>query len=178
MKLKKKNLLTTSDGIYIEIYTQKTGSFVRVPLPEYISPIVARYSRKAGAYILPRLSGSNMNLQIKKIIELKGWVNPIPKYRHRQGKLIELKNPKGNSFRFCDHITAHTMRRTAITSLLILGVPEIVVRKISGHAAGSAEFYRYVSIADEFLNHEVKKAFSYFASERNVLTIKTEKSTF
>ena len=50
------------------------------------------------------------------------------------------------------------MRRTAITSLLILGVPEQVVRKISGHAAGSKEFYKYVSIAEAYLSKEVQQA--------------------
>ena len=50
------------------------------------------------------------------------------------------------------------MRRTAITTLLILGVPEIVVRSVSGHAPGSKEFYKYVSLAQSYLNKEVKNA--------------------
>ena len=50
------------------------------------------------------------------------------------------------------------MRRTAITTLLIMGVPEMVVRKISGHAPGSKEFYRYVSVAEDYMNQEVKNA--------------------
>ena len=51
------------------------------------------------------------------------------------------------------------MRRTAITTLLIMGVPELIVRKISGHAPGSKEFYCYVSVAQDYMNQEVKIAY-------------------
>jgi hypothetical protein len=51
------------------------------------------------------------------------------------------------------------MRRTAITTLLILGVPENIVRKISGHAPGSKEFYKYIGLAQEYMNQEVCKAY-------------------
>ena len=50
------------------------------------------------------------------------------------------------------------MRRTAITTLLLLGVDEISVRRISGHAAGSKEFYRYVVVVQEYMNAKVKEA--------------------
>jgi intergrase/recombinase len=51
------------------------------------------------------------------------------------------------------------MRRTAITTLLILGVPENIVRKVSGHAPGSKEFYKYVGLAQEYMNQEISKAY-------------------
>ena len=41
-------------------------------------------------------------------------------------------------------ITTHTMRRTAITTLLSLGMDEQAVRDVSGHSASSKEFFRYV----------------------------------
>ncbi len=98
-------------------------------------------------------------------MEKAGWLYSVPKFRNRRGRPVEIKNKMGNSFRFCDHITAHTMRRTAITTLLILGVPEMVVRKISGHAAGSQELHRSVSIAQDYLEQEVKKAYSLLAPD-------------
>lgn len=72
---------------------------------------------------------------------------------------MEIKNKNGSSWKFHQHITAHTMRRTAITTLLILGVPELIVRKISGHAPGSKEFYKYVAISQQYLNQEVQNAY-------------------
>ena len=68
---------------------------------------------------------------------------------------MELKNKHGKGFRFCDHITAHTMRRTAITTLLLLGVEENMVRTISGHSPGSKEFYKYVALVQNYLNQQV-----------------------
>ncbi len=115
---------------------------------------------------MPRLSNTNLNKQVKNLIEKAGWIYNLPKIRHRQGKPIEIKNSKGSSYRFCDHITTHTMRRTAITTLLMMGVPETMVRKISGHAAGSKEFYKYVSVVQDYMNEKVR-----FAEMQNLLSI-------
>lgn len=155
MNLKKKNLVYTGDEVYLNLCTQKTGTEVKIPLPGYAVDIVKKYNKKAGQYILPRLSVSNLNIQIKKLIEKAGWSYPLTKLISRQGKLTELKDHNSKGWCFHQHITAHTMRRTAITTLLIMGVPELIVRKISGHAPGSKEFYRYVAIAQEYMNHEV-----------------------
>lgn len=87
--------------------------------------------------------------------------------------MTELKTIETRSWQFHQHITAHTMRRTAITTLLILGVPEIVVRKISGHAPGSKEFFKYVSIAQEYMNIEVKKAQQKLMELPGIFSLKT-----
>ncbi len=163
--LKKKNISITPDGTYLNVNTQKTGAMVSIPLPEYAIDIINKYKRKAGINILPRLSNSNLNKQIKQVIEIAGWSYSLPKFRNQRGRPVEIKTKMDNSFRFCDHITAHTMRRTAITTLLILGVPEMVVRKISGHAPGSQEFYRYVSVAQDYLDQEVKRAYSVLSPD-------------
>ena len=74
-----------------------------------------------------------------------------------KGKWIEQKKEGNQSWKYYDHLSSHTMRRTAITTLLVLGVPEQVVRRVSGHAPGSKEFYKYVVIAQEILNTEVQQ---------------------
>lgn len=51
------------------------------------------------------------------------------------------------------------MRRTAITTMLSLGVPEQIVRKISGHSPMSKEFFRYVAVAQTYQDQEVTKMF-------------------
>ena len=159
MNLQKKNIVYSGDDIYLKLFTQKTGAEVKIPLPAYAVEIIKRYKVKAGKYILPRLSVTNLNIQIKKLIDKAGWNYPLTKTLSKQGKLTEVKNPNGKVWCFHQHITAHTMRRTAITTLLIMGVPELVVRKISGHAPGSKEFYRYVSVAQDYMNQEVKIAY-------------------
>ncbi len=159
MSLQKKNIVYSGEGVYLKLFTQKTGTEVNIPLPAYAIEIINRYKTKAGKYVLPRLSVTNLNIQIKKLIEKAGWNYPLTRAVSRQGKLTELKKSNGKAWCFHQHFTAHTMRRTAITTLLIMGVPELVVRKISGHAPGSKEFYRYVSIAQDYLNQEVKIAY-------------------
>lgn len=62
--------------------------------------------------------------------------------------------------RFCDKMSSHMMRRTAITTLLILGMPEHLVRKISGHSYASNCFNRYVHYAQPYLDKEIDKVYS------------------
>jgi integrase len=165
MALKKSNIVNTEKEVYLIIQTKKTGTEVKIPLPDYAIKIIERYKRKAGKYVLPRLSVTNINIQVKKLIEKAGWSHTLIKTINRPGKVIEIKNSNGTTWKFHQHITAHTMRRTAITTLLIMGVPELIVRKISGHAPGSKEFYRYVAIAQEYLNREVQSAFNKLVDE-------------
>ena len=40
-----------------------------------------------------------------------------------------------------------------------MGVPEIMLRRISGHAANSPEFYRYVEYAQRFIDEETDRVF-------------------
>jgi integrase len=159
MNLKCKHLQKTAMGYHLLIHAQKTATPVQVPVPDYLITIVRKYRHETGSYLLPRLSSTNLNKQVKLLCQEAGWKAPLPKIRHRRGKAIEIRSERGLPLRFCDQVTAHTMRRTAITTLLIMGVPELVVRRISGHAPGSREFYRYVVIAQNYLNHHVRNAY-------------------
>lgn len=173
MKLKKTHLIKTESGTLLSLFTEKTGAEVRIPLPDYALEIIYRYRNKAGKYLLPRLSSENLNVQVKRLIQLAGWDYSVPKHRSYRGRMEEIKTASGKTWPFYRHITAHTMRRTAITTLLILGVPENMVRKISGHAPGSKEFYKYVGIADEYLQQEVKKAYQKLVATAVLPVIET-----
>ncbi len=158
MRLKKQHLQFTDYGVNVLLHTQKTGAEVNIPLPDYAVAIYKKYTKQAGIYVLPRISDGHLNKQIKEVIKRAGWNYNLPKIKHKQGEQVEIKNKKGECYKFYEHITVHTMRRTAITTLLLLGVHENTVRRISGHAAGSKEFYKYVVIVQDFLNAEVKNA--------------------
>ncbi|HWH61820.1 MAG TPA: tyrosine-type recombinase/integrase [Ginsengibacter sp.] len=159
MRLKKSDLQFTDHGAFVILNTSKTAAQVKIPLPQYVLEIINKYKSKTGKYVLPRLANSNLNLQLKSLMQTAGWVYNLPKVRYRQGKPVELKNKQGNTYRFCDHITAHTMRRTAITTLLLMGVEENIVRTISGHSPGSKEFYKYVAVVQNYLNKQVITAY-------------------
>ncbi len=159
MGLKKSNIITSGDNTFLSVYTKKTGTEVRIPLPGYAIEIIHRNRYRSSRHLLPQVSVTNLNIQFKKIVLLAGWDHSIPKMLSYRGRMIEVRTADGHTWPFYQHITAHTMRRTAITTLLTMGVPENIVRKISGHAPGSREFYKYVGLAQEYLNQEVLKAF-------------------
>ncbi len=168
--LKKTNIQHTSEGVNVVLHTQKTGAEVKIPLPEYAVAIISKYNKKAGRYVLPHLSDTNLNLQIKVLMKKAGWDYSLPKIRHRRGEPVEIQTKSKETYRFYDHITAHTMRRTAITTLLLMGVDENSVRRISGHAPGSKEFYRYVIIVQDFLNAKLRDAYTKLLSNDHFIT--------
>lgn len=159
MNLQKKHLNIRDGKGYISIYTQKTTCRVYIPIPDYCLNIIDRYKKYHTAYLLPRIQTFILNKHLKQIGALAGWDWPIQKIRSRQGKIVELKNEKGGTWKFYQHLSAHTMRRTAITTLLMMGVDEAVVRKISGHAAGSKEFNKYIALSEGYIDNQVQMAF-------------------
>jgi integrase len=157
--LSKSNLENINDRFYIKIQSKKTQTFTRVKLPIYAAAILNKYSKCYSHKILPPINKVVMNKKIKKLMEIYGFTEQHDKYRQRRGiseKLFKNKNAK-TGYRFCDLISTHTMRRTAITNLLSEGLNEQMVRQISGHAANSKEFFRYVAFAQTFIDTEIDK---------------------
>jgi integrase len=159
--LKKTNLRMVNGQYYLVVRSVKTSTDTLVKLPPYAVDILSRYA-KLKKSLLPPFNKVNLNKYIKRLLELAGFTQPVQITRGRRGKTTALKNPREpqKTFRFCDVATTHTMRRTAITTMLSLGVPEQVVRKISGHAPGSKEFYRYVFWAQTYQDQEVDQMFA------------------
>ena len=54
------------------------------------------------------------------------------------------------------------MRRSCITIMLTSGMPEYVVRKISGHTSDSKSFFRYVNLAQSLMDREIEKMHKHF----------------
>jgi len=52
------------------------------------------------------------------------------------------------------------MRRTSITTMLTLGMPELLVRRISGHSRNSTSFQKYVAFSQNFMDTEIDKIYS------------------
>lgn len=158
LRISSTHIQHTTDTVLLSLHTQKTGSEISIPLPAYAIQIMQRNKKKGSRYLLPGISCTNLNIGIKKLMKKAGWDYYLPKIRYRRGEPIEIRNKKGETYRFYEHISSHTMRRTAITTLLLLGVEENTVRRISGHAAGSKEFYRYVVVIQNYLTAKVKAA--------------------
>lgn len=152
--LTKRNLEKMEDNYYISTFSQKTNVPTRILLPKYAIEIIKRNTTRT-TKLLPFPNKVLFNKSLKFLGELAGWIEDKPKYRSRRGKLVEQRKFDGKPYRFCDHISSHTMRRTAVSTLLRLGLDENLVRKISGHAPGSKEFYKYVSFNQSFMDEKL-----------------------
>lgn len=158
--LTNKNFEQQNNDWYLKIKSQKTKTYSFIKLPEYAIAIYKTYKSKSSKTpIFKPISLFIFNRNLKLIGEKAGFTNPIEMTRERQGKTKVLhKNTK--QIRFCDKMSSHMMRRTAITTLLILGMPEHLVRKISGHSYASNSFNRYVHYAQAYIDKEIDKVHS------------------
>jgi integrase len=159
--LKKSNIRQANNQYYLVVNSIKTSVETVMRLPLYAVSIVKRYL-KIKKHLLPQFSLTYMNKHIKILLEKAGFTQDVRISRNQRGNAIELKPGRGDkkSIRFCDVASSHCMRRTAITTLLSLGVAEQIVRKISGHTANSKEFYRYVFWSQVYQDHETEKVFN------------------
>ena len=158
MALRNKHMERANGNTYICTKSRKTNTYTRIKLPLYALDILKRY-KGLQPTLLPNLSLNQFNCNLKEIAFMAGWTQEIGKERSRRGKRREVKKQNGKTYRFCDLVSSHVMRRTAITTLLIHGMPEPLVRKISGHAANSKEFFKYVKYSETFMDHATDTAF-------------------
>jgi integrase len=159
MQLNFSNLEVFNGIYYLNVNSKKTGTYTRIKLPDYAVEILKKYKLKNR--LLPFINMVLINKRVKQLTELAGWTEVMPKTRAKKGvpQKIYKDVSKKIEYRFCDLVTSHTMRRTAITTMLLLGMNETLVRKISGHAPNSKEFYKYVSYSQKFLDTETDSVF-------------------
>lgn len=160
MRLDNRHLRVQNGNYFLQITSEKTGTSTSLLLPPYAIEVVEKYRNLHGT-LLPNMSLCYFNKVLKEIAGLFPDEVLMPKVRHQRGKPIVIyKNPKTKEhYKLSDHISSHVMRKTAITSMLMLGVPEYIVRQLSGHAPNSKEFYRYVQFSKTYMNQELTKAF-------------------
>ena len=161
--LTNKNFVEEDGSWYLKIRSQKTKTFTSIKLPTYAVNIYQKYTSKSNKIaVFKPISLFNFNKNLKLLGEKANFIDPIEVSREKQGqtKLLKKNSKKTAQLRFCDKMSSHMMRRTAITTLLILGMPEHLVRKISGHSAASKSFNRYVHYAQVYLDKEIEKVYS------------------
>ncbi len=161
-RLSKLQLQKKEQHYYLDVRAAKTQIETRMLLPSYCVDIFQKYLKR-GDHLLPQISLQYFNRKVKELSELIPENDYLHKVRERKGKtIIRQKDPKTQrKLKLSDHISSHTMRRTAISIMLESGMDEILVRRISGHAPNSKEFYRYVRLAQHRLDAETTRVFSF-----------------
>jgi integrase len=165
--LDRSNFELQGDIWYLVVRSKKTNTPTRLKLPPHAVDIVKKQHSKRKK-IFPFSSLSNLNKRLRQISELAGWTEEVRKARSKGGIPVEVfrNREKGTRYRFCDLVSSHLMRKTAVTTLIRMGLAPDMVRKISGHAPNSPEFYRYVEYAQAFLDNETDKAFERFITPK------------
>ena len=153
-----RNIEKRDGAVYLVQRSQKTDTDTRIKLPDYAIEILKTFKGE-GKKLLPFPSMNQFNINLKHLGEKAGWTEDVGKVRLRNGRLMELKTQKGKKYRFCDLLSSHIMRKTAITTLLMNGMPEHMVRRISGHAPNSTEFFRYVRYSQSFMDEYTDAVF-------------------
>lgn len=168
--LKKTNIRIANNQYYLAVRSEKTGTDSLVKLPSYAVDIVHRHG-KLKKRLLPKFNIVNLNKFIKLLLQQAGFTQQVHITRNKRGVAVIQKNANTSlkQIRFCDVATTHTMRRTAITTMLSLGIPEQLVRKISGHSPNSKEFYRYVLWSQTYQDHETEKMFSKLDKQKLIV---------
>lgn len=154
---------------YLRIRSIKTGNFTSLLLTPWAQAIAHNYMQDKSPHqrLFPPISLHQFNYQLKKIAREAGWNEPVEKYRCRKGKPPSGSNMISTRFLpFWKLMSSHMMRRTAITTLLLAGIPEPVVRKISGHSPASTAFYRYVEYTQPFMDAKMVQASQVLANEQ------------
>lgn len=77
---------------------------------------------------------------------INDWNKPFTRIRYKQGK------PYKQEVEIDQLLNPHTERSTGITNLLMMGMREFEVKKISGHAKDSKAFGKYVRFAQKFID--------------------------
>lgn len=159
--LTNKNFEQIDTDWYLKLKSQKTKTYTKVKLPGYAVDIYKKYKKEnSKTTLFGTISLFNFNKSLKQIGVLAGFTMPVDVSREKQGKAKKMAANTDRQNRFCDKMSSHMMRRTAITTLLILGMPEHLVRKISGHSSASNSFNRYVHYAQSYMDNEIEKVHS------------------
>lgn len=157
--LQKANLRVVGSELYLAVQSKKTGTHSLMKLPTYAVEILDKYKNQRKK-LLPLFNNANLNKYIKLVLEEAGFIHPVSCSREQRGNRINFKSKGGQEVRFCDIACTHTMRRTAISTMLCLGMNEQMVRRISGHSPNGKEFYRYVAWAQTYQDCESEKVFT------------------
>jgi integrase len=164
--LTNKNFEQQDGEWYLKLKSLKTKTFSFIKLPNYAVTIYQKHQPKSDKVaVFGKISLFNFNKALKQIGEEANFTATIEVSREKQGKTQKLtKKTDATQNRFCDKMSSHMMRRTAITTMLILGMPEHLVRKISGHSTSSNSFNRYVHYAQSYMDKEISKVHSKLES--------------
>lgn len=136
---------------YIEIKTDKTKDFLKIPLNRYAIEILNRYADHSIDRPLPTgVSNCKTNLYLKEIGELAGVTEMVSMEKFSGSQKVVINKPK------YELISSHTARRTFVTLALEKGMRAEVVMAMTGHKDYKT-FKKYIKITDKVMETEMNR---------------------
>lgn len=134
---------------YLELKTEKTREFLRIPLNVYAKGILKRNNGK-----LPALySNQKTNEYLKELGQIAEFEEMIQVVKYRGVEKVEFLEPKYN------FISTHTARRTFVTLALEKGMRPETVMSITGHKDYKT-FKKYIKLTDKVKLMEMNSIWS------------------
>lgn len=140
-----------SDELIWDLTTVKTRDRIQVPIIDYAFEIIQKYKKYENP--LPHYSNQKINEYLKELGKLLKWDWIVKKVHYFNGQ------PNERSVPFHDVLTTHVGRKSFITNSLILGIPERIVKEVSGHKDDKS-FSRYVKLAENYKSRIIREKFS------------------
>ena len=153
LKLKPTDHVIREGGHFISVFIHKTREHNVIPIPDFLGEIF-NSNKKTYGNILPPRNYQKVRSDLPKIFRrIEGARIPYAKYRTVNGKYTKVKEGK-----LWEFITPHWLRRTAVSVILLRsGMSETAVKKIGGWTQNSTAFPKYVDLAQDFINDEMRK---------------------
>lgn len=130
----------------IRITPGKSHKTVIIPMHTDVKAILSKH----GNNLTEGVDSYTFNKTIKKVGELAGIDDLIILTKKQGPNKIEFKHPK------FELISSHTCRRSFCTNQFLLGVPSILIMKISGHKTEKS-FLRYIRIDEELAAKKMRE---------------------
>lgn len=159
--LSEENLLRLNGDLYLYNVSSKTNTETTLKLPQYCIEIIDKYM-EVGKPLLPICSVQKFNNYIKEVCKQYGFDEEVSKVRERRGIRVKVLSDEntGEQFKFYQLVTTHCMRRTFVTTMLEMNVPERIVKSLSGHSPNSRSFSQYVKYSQRQNDKAIDVAFN------------------
>jgi len=157
LALKREDLIVRGkDSAYIRHISSKRKKPLLVPIPtSFYHKLIDNYNRYGGIYTkcdkvaMNYLTYNRLNEELFSMYNELGVDYSVQRMRSDQQGTFTVTKP------MYQYITAHALRRTAITMMLLHGVPEMQVKFASGHEQDSASFKKYVDYVESVFSTKI-----------------------
>jgi site-specific recombinase XerD len=139
---------------FLEIKTQKTKDFIKIPLNDFAKTILLRHKNNSSLKPLPTdISNQKTNEYLKELGEFAQITELVTIEKYAGSKKIIISKPKFN------FLSTHTARRTFVTLSLEKGIRAEVVMAMTGHKSYRT-FKKYIKITDKVMQSEMQRVWN------------------